>query len=213
MYMCKIASHPRPTILIVAIAAALSLGAAGCRKSNNGRSFSLVEVSSFGSNPGGLQMFKYVPPVSRSKAPLVVVMHGCTQSAQDFADHSGWPELADKMKFLLVFPQQPITNNFAKCFHWYRLSDSTRDSGEALSIKQMVDRMKTDYEVAADRVYVTGLSGGAAMTSVMLATYPDIFAGGAIMAGVPYHCATKLSESFACMQSAVEKLPHNGAIW
>src|SRR6202162_4836488 len=111
------------------------------------------------------------------------------------------------MKFLLLFPQQGVGNNLAKCFHWYRSGDSERNSGEALSIKQMVDRMNTNYPVDATRVYVTGLSAGAAMTSVMLATYPEVFAGGAMMAGVPYSCATTLSQTFTCMRSSLPKTP------
>ena len=196
--------------LITAVTAAIAmliLVVSGCRRPRSEHNFSLAAVASFGSNPGKLEMFKYVPSMRRTKAPLVVVMHGCTQNAQDFANHSGWPELADKFNFMLVFPQQRSSNNFAKCFRWYSRENSMRGSGEALSIKQMVDRMKADYAIDPNRVYVTGLSAGAAMTSVMLATYPDVFAGGAIMAGVPYGCATKMSESLACMQSSVEKTP------
>jgi poly(hydroxyalkanoate) depolymerase family esterase len=202
--------HLKPSIITSAVVAILFLVETyGCRQSTIGteRHFALSEVAAFGSNPGNLQMFKYSPPSIRPKPPLVVVMHGCTQNAQDFADHSGWPELANKMKFLLVFPQQPISNNPARCFHWYRLEDSRRDSGEALSIKQMVDRMKMDYGIDPARIYVTGLSAGGAMTNVMLAAYPEVFAGGAVMAGVPYGCATKLAETFACMQSDAAKTP------
>jgi poly(hydroxyalkanoate) depolymerase family esterase len=202
--------HLKTSIITCAIVGIIFLvDICGCKQSTSGAEhhFALSEVASFGSNPGHLQMFKYSPPSVRPNAPLVVVMHGCAQNAQDFADHSGWPELADRMKFLLVFPQQPIINNPARCFHWYRIEDSRRDSGEALSIKQMVDRMKSDYGIDAGRIYVTGLSAGGAMTNVMLAAYPEVFAGGAVMAGVPYGCATKLTETFACMQADAGKTP------
>src|SRR5690242_15399307 len=133
---------------------------AGCKRSGvvSAPPVSLVEVPSFGSNPGRLQMFKYVPGRIRFAAPLVVAIHGCAQTAQDFADHSGWPQIADRLGFRIVFPQQRITNDPARCFNWFFAGNSTRDSGEALSIKQMVDRMKDDYRVDARRVFVTGLS-------------------------------------------------------
>jgi poly(hydroxyalkanoate) depolymerase family esterase len=181
----------------------------GCRRWRVGPSqkFPLTEVNNFGTNPGDLQMFKFIPSPGRSPSALVVAIHGCAQNAQDFADHSGWPELANRMGFLLVFPQQSITNNPARCFNWFQPKNSKRDSGEALSIDQMVERMKADYKVDLRRIYVTGLSAGGAMTSIMLATYPEVFAGGAIMAGVPYSCATTLSQTFTCMQSSVPKTP------
>jgi poly(hydroxyalkanoate) depolymerase family esterase len=152
-------------------------------------------------------MFKYVPGGIRSAAPLIVAIHGCAQSAHDFADHSGWPQIADRLGLRIVFPQQRITNNPARCFNWFLSGNSMRDSGEALSIKQMVDRMKGDYGVDARRVFVTGLSAGGAMASVMLATYPDVFAAGAIMAGIPYGCAENLKDSLTCLQPGVVKTP------
>jgi poly(hydroxyalkanoate) depolymerase family esterase len=196
-------------LAMITIAAALAIAIYGCRGSSASRKhrFALVEVNDFGSNPGKLQMFEYVPSSHPAKPPLVVAMHGCTQNAHDFANHSGWPELANRLGFLLVFPQQRLLNNPAKCFNWFLPADSTRNSGEALSIKQMVDKMKAAHGVDASRVYVTGLSGGGAMTNVMLAAYPDVFAGGAIMSGVPYGCAHGLSETFACMESDVAKTP------
>lgn len=192
------------------IAAALAIIAiCGCRGSSDNRDhrFTLIEVDNFGSNPGKLRMFEYVPPSHPAKAPLIVAMHGCAQDARDFANHSGWPELANRLGFLLVFPQQGLLNNPAKCFNWFRPADNKRNSGEALSIKQMTDKMKAAYGADASRIYVTGLSAGGAMTSVMLAAYPDVFAGGAIMSGVPYGCASGLSETFACMESSVAKTP------
>lgn len=165
------------------------------------------QVASFGSNPGNLQMFRYVPADLPRNAPVVVAMHGCTQSATAYDDEPGWTALADRWKFVLVLPQQTSANNANSCFNWFESGDITRGSGEALSIKQMVDKTKADYPVDAGRVYATGLSAGGAMTAVMVATYPDVFAGGAVVAGLPYRCATALYAAFGCMSPGVDKTP------
>jgi poly(hydroxyalkanoate) depolymerase family esterase len=167
----------------------------------------LTPVYSFGSNPGNLLMYKYVPASMPSGAPVVVLLHGCSQSAASYDDEPGWVKFANQYKFYLVFAQQQSINNYGKCFNWFLSGDFSRGSGEALSIKQMVDSIKAAHSVDGSRVYVSGLSGGAAMTAVMLATYPDVFAGGAINAGVPYKCATSSSAGFSCMNGYVNKSP------
>ncbi len=163
-------------------------------------------VSSFGSNPGNLNMYKYVPSQLQSPAPLVVIMHGCTQSASAYESETGWQELADRWGFLLVSAEQKNGNNSTGCFNWFESGDIGR-FGESLSIKQMVDKMKNDYYVDDDRVYVAGFSAGAAMTSVILANWPDVFAGGAILAGVPYNCGTGLTNGFQCMSPGKDLSP------
>jgi poly(hydroxyalkanoate) depolymerase family esterase len=162
---------------------------------------SAVEVSGFGSNPGNLRMFEFIPDGLPPSAPLVVVMHGCTQDAATFANETGWTQLADKFGFALALPQQTQLNNPSNCFRWFDANHNRRDQGEPLSIKQMVDKMKLIHSIDPKRVYVTGLSAGGAMTSVMLATYPDVFAGGGINAGLPYGCANNQFDAFQCMQS------------
>lgn len=169
--------------------------------------FALTEVTGFGSNPGNLKMFKYVPASLPANAPLVVAMHGCSQSASSYDDETGWQALADLWKFALLLPQQQSGNNSSTCFNWFEAGDIARGSGEALSIKQMVDRMKTDHGGDGARVFVTGLSAGGAMTAVMLATYPDVFAGGAILSGVPYNCGTGTSAAFSCMSPGSDLTP------
>jgi feruloyl esterase len=156
----------------------------------------LTEVSGFGSNPGNLRMLTYVPNDLPEAAALVVVLHGCTQTARSYDIGTGWSTLADRHGFALLLPEQRGRNNPLRCFNWFRSEDFTRESGEPLSIRQMVDWMIANHGIDRRRVYVTGVSSGAAMTSVMLATYPEVFASGAIIAGVPYRCADGLQEGF-----------------
>lgn len=156
----------------------------------------LTPVTDFGSNPGNLDAYKYVPQVSSSSPrPLVVALHGCAQSASDYFDAPGWKKFADKFHFVLLLPQQKPENHPVRCFRWFDPNNNERDKGEALSIKQMIDKVKADSNIDPKRIYVTGLSGGGAMTVVMLATYPDVFAGGGIVAGIPYKCANSGANS------------------
>jgi poly(hydroxyalkanoate) depolymerase family esterase len=157
----------------------------------------LVEAHEFGSNPGALRMFKYVP--AQPEPALVVVLHGCTQTAASYDLGTGWSTLADRYGFVLLLPQQQPANNSNKCFNWFLARHIERDRGEALSIRQMVATMIRDHGIDPGRVYVTGLSAGGAMTSVMLATYPEIFAGGAVIAGLPYRTAMNINEAFESM--------------
>ncbi len=174
----------------------------------NGSLFAQVtQVAGFGSNPGALAMYKYVPSGLPANAPLVVALHGCVQSAGAYDGESGWVLLADRYKFALALAEQSFSNNSARCFNWFESGDVTRGSGEALSIKQMVDKMKSDHTIDPARVYVTGLSAGGAMTAVMLATYPDVFAGGAVIAGVAYDCGRGSSAAFNCMDPGLNLSP------
>jgi len=167
---------------------------------------SLTQVASFGTNPGNLTMYKYVPAGVPANAPLVVALHGCTQTASAYQG-AGWNALADVLKFHVLYPEQKSGNNASSCFNWFEVGDIARGQGEALSIKQMVDKMKADHSIDASRVFVTGLSAGAAMTGVMAATYPDVFAGAAVMAGIPYKCATSMTSAFSCMSPGADKTP------
>ena len=166
-----------------------------------------TEVTGFGSNPGNLRMFKHVPAGLPSNAPLVVALHGCSQSAASYDAETGWQMLAERWQFALLLPQQQSANNSSTCFNWFESGDTARGQGEALSIKQMVDRMKADHGSNPARVYVTGLSAGGAMASTMLATYPDVFAGGAIVAGLPHRCATSQTAAFSCMNPGSDLTP------
>ena len=159
------------------------------------------EFTDFGSNPGNLRARVHMPAQLPPKSALVVVLHGCTQTAQGFDRGAGWSQLADEAGFALLFPEQQRSNNANLCFNWFEPQDTKRGSGEALSIAQMVRALVKAEDLDDRRVFITGLSAGGAMTSVMLATYPEIFAGGAIVAGLPYGAATGMSEALAQMRA------------
>jgi poly(hydroxyalkanoate) depolymerase family esterase len=152
-------------------------------------------------NPGNLRARIYLPKNLAGNAPLVVVLHGCTQSAAIYDHGSGWSRLADRNGFALLFPEQQRTNNMNLCFNWYQPEDAARGRGEAASIRAMVARMVAEHGVDPARVFVTGLSAGGAMTSVMLAAYPEVFAAGAIIAGLPYGSADTLGEALGAMSA------------
>ena len=160
----------------------------------------LVQMKDFGSNPGNLHAWTFVPTGLSEAAPLVVVLHGCTQQAALYDYGSGWSTLAEREGFALLYPEQQRANNSNLCFNWYSASDARRGQGEAKSISQMVTHLIAAHSLDSARVFITGLSAGGAMTSVMLAAYPDLFAGGAIIAGIPFASADTLPDALARMR-------------
>ncbi len=159
----------------------------------------LEEVTAFGANPGALRMWRFVPPDLPPGAPLVVVLHGCTQTAAGYDKGTGWSTLAARHGFALVYPEQQRANNGNCCFNWFETGDITRGQGEAASIRAMVAATVASLGCDPARVFVTGLSAGGAMTAVMLATYPDVFAAGAIVAGLPFGCAHSTQDALGAM--------------
>ena len=159
----------------------------------------LKPLPAFGSNPGDLDAYFYMPEGAEGRVPLVVVLHGCTQDAPGYDRGSGWSQLADRHGFALLFPEQKRSNNPNLCFNWYQPQDAGRGKGEAASIRAMIAAMAGTHPIDGERIFVTGLSAGGAMASVMLAAYPELFAGGAIIAGLPFGCASGLAEAFGCM--------------
>ena len=170
----------------------------------------LQEVTSFGANPGALKMWLFTPPKLPPGAPLVVVLHGCTQTAAGYDRGSGWSTLAARHGFALLYPEQQRANNSHTCFNWFEPGDVTRGKGEVASIRDMTVKAIAMLRSNPARVFVTGLSAGGAMTAALLATYPDVFAGGAVIAGLPYGAAHSVGEAMGAMYHPT---PKTGASW
>jgi len=170
----------------------------------------LTQLTGFGSNPGALRMFTYAPKNLRPSPALVVVLHGCTQSAASYDLGAGWSALAERHGFVLLLPEQTTVNNPKTCFNWFLPADTARDRGEALSIRQMIEKTIGAHGIDRGRVFITGLSAGGAMTAVMLAAYPEVFAAGAIIAGLPYRTAGNLQQAF---ESMFQGRSHTAQTW
>jgi feruloyl esterase len=164
-------------------------------------------LTPFEPNPGNLRMFVHVPDGLKAGAPLVVALHGCGQTATGYGVEAGWYALAEELGFALLAPEQKGANNPGTCFDWFNPEDITRGEGEAASIAAMIRNLVETHRLDARRVFITGLSAGGAMTAVMLATYPDLFAGGAIIAGLPYGVASNVSDALGAMRSAPLRTP------
>lgn len=153
-----------------------------------------------GTNPGGLKAWIYVPRAPVPNPPMVVVLHGCTQTSAAYDAGAGWSTLADRHGFIVVYPEQQRANNPSLCFNWFSPTDIRRDSGEAASIHSAIETAAQAYDIDRKRIFITGLSAGGAMTSVMLATYPEVFRAGAVFAGLPYACAASVPEALDRMR-------------
>ncbi|MCX5518108.1 PHB depolymerase family esterase [Kaistia defluvii] len=170
----------------------------------------LVPFPFSGPNPGHLGVKAYIPSGAAPGAALVVVLHGCTQTADGYDHGSGWSTLAEEHGFFLLFPEQQRANNPNLCFNWFQPEHTQRGSGEAASIRGMIEAMSRAHAIDPRRVFITGLSAGGAMAATMLAAYPEVFAGGAIIAGLAHGVANGVPEAFDRMRG--HALPSQGEL-
>ncbi len=168
-----------------------------------------IQIRPFGTNPGNLKLMFYDPGNIKEKAPLVVVLHGCTQMAKGCAEQTGWNKLAKLHQFYVLYPEQIILNNVENCFNWYRAGDQSKDKGEPASIMQMIDYLKKNKNIDSTRIYIIGLSAGGAMSSIMMAVFPEVFDKGGVIGGGPYKATESVINAGTSMLGIVAKSPED----
>ena len=153
------------------------------------------KMFTYSSSQGSRNYYVYTPANYQpgTSVPLIVMLHGCTQTPTDFAAGTQMNALADQQQFIVVYPQQTSTYNALSCWNWFQPADQARGSGEPAiiaGIVQTVEQNTSQWTVDPNRVYVAGMSAGAAMAVIMAATYPDIFAAMGSESGLEYQAAT-----------------------
>lgn len=160
-------------------------------------------VNGSASNSSGSRNYKlWVPPGydKRKTAPLVMMLHGCMQKPEDLAAISGMNGVADKNNFLVVYPEQITEANPLRCWNWFDPKHQARDSGEPSLLAAIVQQLGSTHNIDVRRVYVAGISAGAAMAVVMGATYPDLFSGVGVMTGLAFKAGTTVETGLAAMK-------------
>jgi poly(hydroxyalkanoate) depolymerase family esterase len=158
----------------------------------------------FANQAGTLAYKLYIPAncsESRGARSLVVMMHGCTQSAEDFAAGTRMNHLAERDGFLVAYPEQAITANGSRCWNWFRPQDQRRDEGEPSLIAGLTREIALEHGVQPGRIFVAGLSAGAAMAVVLGSAYPEIFAAVGAHSGLPFGAATDVTTALAAMKA------------
>ncbi len=162
----------------------------------------------YSDDAGDHPYFVYTPETYQvgTAVPLFVMLHGCTQTVLDFATGTSMNQLAEQQEFVVAYPQQTINYNQNLCWNWFLPSNQQRGSGEPASIVGIIQSMQTNttrWTIDPNRIYVAGISAGAAMSVILGATYPDVFAAVGVHSGLAYQAAASLAQAARAMRRGV----------
>ena len=166
---------------------------------------------SYSDSAGRLRYKLYVPArFRRGRSSLLVMLHGCRQTPEDFATGTRMNDLADEHGFLVAYPAQPATANVFTCWNWFLGKDQAREGGEPALIAGITREVALEHAVDATRTFIAGLSAGGAMAVVLGATYPDLFSAVGVHSGLPYRAAHDATSAMAAMRGGTSRLDSTG---
>ncbi|MGI5151809.1 extracellular catalytic domain type 1 short-chain-length polyhydroxyalkanoate depolymerase [Plantactinospora sp. CA-294935] len=202
----------RLRVALVALASTALAATAGIVLAPPATAASLVEVTGFGDNPGGMRMHVYVPDSRPTNPAIVVAMHGCGGSGPGFYSGSEFASQADRYGFVVIYPTATQQAGFGNCFDVWSAASKRRGGGsDPVSIMSMVTYVQRQYGGDPNRVYATGSSSGGMMTNAMLALYPDVFKAGAAFMGVPFNCFANAADfppqNSQCVNGRMDRTP------